>query len=350
MTEHESELLAKFEDWLEHTLGRSPNTVNVYHNHLLRLSTFLVELERSLLEAKRADLEEFIGPHAHELGIALRSRKPLIAAVRKFYHWLKLTERRSDNPAQYLLYPTVGRPLPRVLPKIHAEDLMRSCDLKTLVGARDAAIMGFLMGLGLRVSGLESLNLGSLSMQRLDDGRLQMMCRVIEKGRKERILPVPNVAQALLGMYLTHPERRALEPLALLPDGDSVLFLQSNRGACPLHDWHGERLRLGARAIQRLLERRGAKAGVPKSMLNPHSMRHFFGTEMAEHEVDLRRIQLLMGHANLNTTAIYLHTAVRKLADTMDDASPIQHLDWELAKLVRALPQPELKKLGVGHG
>lgn len=345
MNEDELELLAKFEDWLEHTLGRSGNTINVYHGHLLRLADFLGELGKGLLEAKRADLEEFVGAYAHDLGIALRSRKPLIAAVRKFYTWLKLTERREDNPAQYLLYPTVGRPLPRVLPKIHAEDLMKSCDLKTLVGVRDAALMGFLMGLGLRVSGLESLNLSSLSMHSLDDGRLQMMCKVVEKGKKERILPVPSVTQALLGMYLTHPERQRVSSLAILPDGDAVLFLQVNRGSCPLHEWHGERMRLGARAIQHMLERRGAKAGVPRNLLNPHAMRHFFGTEMAEHEVDLRRIQLLMGHSKLDTTAVYLHTAVRKLTTTMDEASPIQHLDWELAKVIKVLPKPEYKKL-----
>lgn len=346
MTELESELVAKWLDWLEHNLGRSTGTVRAYQGQIGRLSAFLAkQYQISLLEAKRPHLEVFIGAWAHQQGVAIRSRKPIIAAVRRFYAWLKLSEHRDDDPSSYLTYPAIGRPLPKVLPKIHAEDLLKDCDLQTEVGARDAALMGLLIGLGLRVDGVRQLNIGHFHMQQLDSGELQMMLKVTEKGGKERLLPVPSVAQALLGIYLTLPERIAKQDVALLPDGDSVLFLQVNRGPCPLHEWYGEARRLSIRGIQNMLVRRGVKAGVPREFLHPHAMRHFFGTELAERETDLRRIQLLMGHSSLATTTIYLHTSVRKLAQTMHEASPIQHLDFEVAKLVRVLPAP-VKRLG----
>jgi site-specific recombinase XerD len=346
MTELESELVAKWLDWLEHNLGRSPGTVRAYQGHINRLSQFLAKQHKvGVLEAKRPHLELFVGAWAHQQGVAIRSRKPIIAAVRRFYSWLKLTEHREDDPSTYLTYPNIGRPLPKVLPKIHAEDLLKDCDLQTEVGARDAALIGLLIGLGLRVEGVRQLNIGQFHMQELDNGALQMMLMVTEKGGKERLLPVPSVAQALLGIYLTLPERIAKQDYALLPDGNSVLFLQVNRGSCPEHEWYGEARRLSTRGIQHMLFRRGARAGVPREFLHPHAMRHFFGTELAERETDLRRIQLLMGHSSLATTTLYLHTSVRKLAQTMHDNSPIQHLDFEVAKLVKVLPAPA-KRLG----
>lgn len=320
-----NKLIHDYAMWLETVGGRQATTSNIYTSYLKKLENFLKEdTGVDILEADRLDLESFCGQWAHQQGMTPRSRRPLIASVRGFYKWLFEYEYREDNPAKSLSYPKAGKPLPVMMGRKNAEGLLKSCDLSTFVGARDAAMLALLISTGLRVSGLASLNQEQFyTVEDETTGHPVVMLRVMEKGKKERVVPVDEVAVLPLKIYLQHKELIALQKERLLNDGDHLMWVQIQRGICPEHDWMGENRRLSAGAIQRMIVRRGARCGIPRHELHPHAIRHLFGTELAESDVPLQRIQMLMGHADPQTTAVYIQLSGRKNAEIINQFSPL---------------------------
>lgn len=142
-----------------------------------------------------------------------------------------------------------------------------------------------------------------------------------------------------LTLYLHHAEYLAAHKQLVLDDGDHVLFIQTNRGNCPEHEWFGESRRLNSSGIQRMIIRRGERLEIPRAELHPHAFRHLFGTELAESEVDLKRIQMLMGHSSIEYTSIYIHLAGRLLHDTVVSHSPLSKMKTPMHKLADELRQ-----------
>lgn len=315
--------------WLEHNKGAAVGTINAYAGYLGRLKVHCADRGVSLLTADRRILEEFIGPVAHQSGLAPQSRRPLIAAVRSFYAWANERGVLAENPAKHIGYPKVGKPLPTKIGKNHVEQMLLRCDLATFTGWRDAALLAMLAGLGVRVSGLVAMTSNTLVVEEVD-GKTLLFATVTEKGRKMRRIPVPQEVLWFLLPYLDHPEFKAMLPTLMLPDGSHLLWVQTNRGNTPQTDWYGEKKRLSARGVTEIIRRRGQEAGIPKAMLHPHAFRHLYGTELAEHDTDRQKIQMLMGHESLESSAIYTHLATRKLAEVVEKANPLKGMHTTL--------------------
>ncbi len=335
-------MLDEYLRWLEHNEGLAVSTVVSYGGYLKRLQVHCADRGTSLLLADRRVLEEFTGPVAHQAGISLSGRRPLIAAVRSFFKWMHDQGKRGDDPAKQVSYPKVGKPLPTKISKHYAEQMLLRCDLATFAGWRDAALLAMLIGLGLRVSGLVGMTSSTLSVERLDNGHDVFFATVTEKGRKERRIPVPEEALWFLLPYLDHPEFKALLPGITLLDGSHLLWVQTNRGSCPAHDWFGEKRRLSTNGVRDIIQRRGQEAGVPDAMLHPHAFRHLYGTELVEHDTDRQKIQMLMGHSSLESSAIYTHLAERKLAEVVANANPLRGMNTRIHAMhskVKAKPK-----------
>lgn len=333
--------LTHWQEWFEHNLGRAGTSVEKYLVTLRRLAKYLKTNKMSLIDADRAALDAFCGPVAHASGLAPRSRRPLVAAVRSFYGWLESTEHIDSSPAKLLEYPKSGKPLPVMMTAPHAEKLLMSCkDLSDFVTARDAAIIALLLATGLRVSGASNMNVEQLFTGQDNAGKPLQLMRVVEKGGKERIVPISTTAKLYLELYIKHPDFIATKNERLLEDGKHVMFIQTNRGSCELHNWHGERRRLSTKGIERILVRRGERLGIPRSELHPHAIRHLFGTTLIENNVDLHRAKMMMGHSNIDTTSIYVHLAVEKLAQMAEHFSPLSGMNGPVNQLAG-----ELRKL-----
>lgn len=332
-------LLETYASWFEHTQGSAASSCSTYLGFLQRLDIFLFNKGKEFLTATRADLEEFTGPFAHQQKISPRSRRPMIAAVKSFYTWATKQEKITASPAERLVYPKAGKPLPEMITRRNAEKLLLDCDLSTFIGTRDAAIIALLAATGMRVSGVASLNQEMFFSGQDDKGRAVQLLKVSEKGKKERIIPVVPEAVMYLTLYLHHAEYVKLKKSLVLPDGDHVLFIQTNRGNCAEHEWFGESRRLNASGIQRMIIRRGERLEIPRKELHPHAFRHLFGTELAESQVDLKRIQVLMGHSSLDYTSIYIHLASRQLHDTVVSYSPLSKMQTPMHKLAEELRQ-----------
>lgn len=327
------EVVEKFLAWKSHNQGRSGRTLAIYRLSLSRLQVFLGP-DRDPLTATHDELVEFSGKWLFQQGVEALGRRPYIAGVREFFKWLYRQRAIAHDPARSLAYPTAGRKIPRTMSLQHAERLMWAPDFTTFAGVRDGAILSILIGCGLRVGGLVGLNRSSIDHIEVK-GERRMVIRTREKGGRERLVPVPKEAAMLLRVYLEHDELKAID--RSLPNGDEVLFVSVVNTRVAPHDYRGERRRLTRWAVNDIVRRYGERAGIPRDQLHPHAMRHLFGTELAESDVDLLTRQELLGHADPKSTEIYTHLAMRKKLEESDRGNPLGKMSTPVSTLLQRL-------------
>lgn len=336
-----SDALNAWCDHLRHNKGRAAATVDKYRQTIERLADWCAKppadprMRPSVsdpLKLTPADLDLFCGLYAHSLGIGIRARRPFVAAVRGFY---RFASGSAESPAQRVDYPSTGRKLPIAMTLGNAERLLGACDVATLAGLRDAAIIALFLGTGLRLSGLCALNESALVWTEIDQ-RERLLLRVREKGDRERLLPVPVEAAMLLRAYLAHPELREIDRALPGPGFDRVLFVSFNNRHIAAHEYSGEARRIGHSGVYDIVQRAGERAKIPRDQLRPHALRHLYGTELAESDVDLLQRQSLLGHADPSSTEIYTHLASRKLTATVDKAAPLSKMRGPLLDTLRA--------------
>ena len=195
-------------------------------------------------------------------------------------------------------------------------------------------MMGLLIGCGLRASGLVNLNDNCVIEDEVD-GNVRLMLKVREKGDKERLLPIPPEADMLLRLYMAHEDLKQIN--RLLPDGNKVLFVSVKNRTCSADEYHGEKRRLNRRAVLQMVAKHGQRVGIPDDQLHPHAMRHLFGTELIEGDVNIINAQKLMGHVDAKSTEIYVHTARRKLTREVDRANPLGKMNTPVSALLKQL-------------
>lgn len=223
-----------------------------------------------------------------------------LAALRSFYRFLVREGRAAANPAAEVRTPKLPKPLPRVLTKDEAGALLDSPEGEAPAALRDRAILETLYSTGARVSELVGMNVDDLN---LGDG----LVRLRGKGKKERIVPVGEVAVEAIKEY-----REQLRPSAVShppsAGGDDPVF-RNRRGG-----------RLTARSVERIVAR--YSKALPGGSIGPHALRHSFATHLLDEGADLRAIQELLGHASLATTEKYTHVAPDRLLAMYDRAHP----------------------------
>lgn len=326
-------LIESFLQFKHLNAGRSERTVDVYRLALTRLVEFFAE--RDPLAATYDDLLAFTGPWLHKRGLVDPvSRRTHIAAMRQFFGWAHDNRHIRGNPAANLPYPRRATKIPRVMTLASAEKLMWGPDFSTFEGVRDGAMIALMVGCGLRVTGIVRLNASDIIQDEID-GKVRMLVKVKEKGDKERLLPIPPEADLLLRCYLEHPDLKEI-PRAL-PNGDQVLFVTTRNRTVPAHEYHGDKRRFNRRSVLMMIKRYGQRAGIPEAQLHPHAMRHLFGTELIESDVNLLNAQKLLGHADPKSTEIYTHTAMRKLTKEVDRANPLAKMNTPVSQLLKQL-------------
>ena len=315
-----SDLISEWLSWLEHNKGRAVGTIGKYDGYLLRLENYLASHDTELLKASKQQLLDFCGLEAHKSGMRALARRPMVAAIKGFFKWALDQWYIQEDPAACVPYPSAGRRLPKGMDFSNAERLMLAPDLNTFIGIRDAAILAVFIGCGLRLSGLVSLNQSSLLFYK-EDGRECLALRVVEKGDNERWVPAPDEVLYLLRAYLGHPELRAID--RTLEDGDQVLFVSVRNRSIPEHDYYGESRRLASRSVAEMLEKYGDKLGLPRNQCRPHALRHLYATELVEEDVQMLKVQTLMGHSDPKSTMVYNHVAMRSLRRAVVKGNPL---------------------------
>jgi integrase/recombinase XerC len=275
----------------------SPHTLRSYRSDLEELGAFLAEGGPRARDVTigRISIDDLRAFAATKLRVARRStvsRK--VAAIRGFFSFLATSGRIRRNPAAELVAPKIEKRLPVFLPIDDTERLLNGMTAGDAWAERDHAILETLYSSGLRVSELVGLD-----WQHVD---FENECvRVFGKGRKERIVPIGEVALDAL---------RSLRK-RLRDDGiERAAVFVNRRGG-----------RLTTRSVARFVKLYALRSGTPVAA-SPHSLRHSFATHLLNQGADLRAIQELLGHSSLSTTQRYTHVNLDHLMKAYDDAHP----------------------------
>jgi len=269
----------------------SQHTVAAYRRDL---TTFTAHcgLDTCINSISRNQVQDWLVA-AHASGLAASTLARRLSAVSSFFDAAVQAGLCHSNVAAGVRPPKQPPRLPRTLPPEQTSALLQSTDRQS--EARDLALLAVMYGCGLRVSEVVGLNMGDVNLQQ----RSACELRVLGKGRKERIVPLPDGAVPYLQAYLT--ERG---------DHDIQAVFLNQRGT-----------RLSVRSVQRMLKERALKTGADVSV-TPHRLRHSFATHLLADGVDLRAIQELLGHASLATTERYTHLDITKLTEVYDKTHP----------------------------
>ncbi|HEV2035788.1 MAG TPA: tyrosine-type recombinase/integrase [Candidatus Dormibacteraeota bacterium] len=269
--------------WLQLEANRSPNTVRAYESELHKLLGFLAANGHSLVleDLRHDDLRAFQRHLAGRLK-SPASRARALVAIRSWLRWVAKEGLIQNDLSNGITLPKLEQRLPKPIDPDELTRLLAALPRSTLPEKRDRAMVQFLISTGCRIS-------EALALDRTDFPRSGNRLIVTGKGSKQR------------AVYLTTDARSALEEyLAAREDACMALFVNFDRS---VSDDRGRRLTAaGARYIVRRIRKElGAW-----SFKSPHVARHTAATTLLEVTGgDVRLVQEVLGHANLNTLQGY---------------------------------------------
>ena len=292
------------EAFLESLAGRnaSPGTIIEYRRHTTEFLGFLAGRGVDWTRPDRSTIRAYLSALA-DRELAASSVAGRLSAIRSLYRHALRNGRIETDPLAGVRAPRRPSRLPRVLSIDEAASLvtaprrLRSRD--EALARRDASMLEMLYATGMRISELAGLTLDRVDLER-------RRLRVIGKGNKERQLLFGAPAAGALRGYLAEGR-----PVLAARGGAANAAVYLNANGAPL----------SVRGARLVLERWVRAAGAPKRT-SPHTLRHSFATHLLEGGADLRVVQELLGHANLQTTQIYTHLSDAALRSAYREAHP----------------------------
>lgn len=262
--------------------GFAPATLAAYAADLRDFGDWL--LRAGCRDARAISLDRITGHlrHLQERGLEVSSIARHVATIRVFCRFLESTGKIASNPAELLTQPSRWRRLPNVMAQEQVAALIAAPEPDDPHALRDVAMIELMYAAGLRATEVAWLNVGSVHF---DLG----VVRVMGKGSKERIVPIGKPAQDATQRYL-----RELRPMLLRPNKLSDRLLLSRTGSP-----------ITRVVVWQIIKRHARRAGMRR--VHPHVLRHSFATHLLAGGADLRVVQELLGHSNINTTQVYTH-------------------------------------------
>lgn len=228
------------------------------------------------------------------IGSAARARK--LSAIKSFYKYLTVrTKLLDDNPVKDLEFPKIRKSLPKYLTLEESRRLLEAVQGPN--AARDFAILMIFLNCGIRRSELVGLNLTDVYDDRI---------RVVGKGNKERIVYMGSACKKAIENYMIERNK---------------IVLSDNRALFGSRDKN----RMSVSAVHRLVKKHLLAAGLDATQFSAHKLRHTAATLMLSNGVDVKAVQEVLGHENLNTTQIYTHIENTELKIAAE-ANPISKL------------------------
>jgi len=233
-----------------------------------------------------------------EYGIDSSARARKLSAIKSFYKYLTVrTKQLAENPVADLEYPKLRKSLPKYLTIEQSASLLRAVAGQN--EKRDYAILMLFLNCGIRRSELVGLNISDVYEDRI---------RVVGKGNKERFVYFGAACRKAIDAYL--PERQKK-------------VLSDNRALFGSRDGN----RISVTAVHRLVKKHMLSAGLDATQFSAHKLRHTAATMMLSGGVDVKTVQEVLGHENLNTTQIYTHIENTELK-LAAEANPLSKLDF----------------------
>ena len=291
LSEANSRVVSGFLDYLKVEKGLAPLTVAAYTTDVSQFTDFLAKRKRTLLNARRDDVRDFI-QQLFANSVDGRSVGRKLSTLRHLYRYMLLDKLIDHDPTLNIDSPKQWKVLPKSLARDEMEMLLRSPHPRSqnkqaeAIALRDRAMLEVFYAGALRVSEMIAVKLEDL---KLDLGYVL----VRGKGDKERIVPLGKSAQDTLADYM---KRSRL----LLAGGRTSPLLFLGRGA----------RKLTRQRVWQVVRAASCSMGRNAS---PHMLRHSCASHMVENGADLRTVQTILGHADIATTQVYTHLALDRL-------------------------------------
>ena len=235
---------------------------------------------------------------APDYGISASSRARKLSAIKSFFKYLTVrTKQLQENPVADLEYPKIRKSLPKYLTLEQSAKLLSS--VSGVNEKRDYAILMLFLNCGIRRSELVGLNITDVYEDRI---------RVIGKGNKERFVYFGKACRKAIDTYMEERKKKVLT--------DNRALFGSRNGN-----------RISVTAVHRLVDKALLQAGLDSTQFSAHKLRHTAATMMLSGGVDVKTVQEVLGHENLNTTQIYTHIESTELKIAAE-ANPLSKLDF----------------------
>lgn len=284
----------------------SPETIK---KHRLQLNDFIRWCEdRDLTQPRQITRQILLSYQRHLMHQIDRRGRPYsarnqhsrVGSIRVWFKWLMRESHIPLNPAADLDLPKVIRRLPKhVLSEADAEKILSQPDVTTALGLRDRAILETLYSTGVR-----RMEIVNLQLHDVDDERGVVTINQ-GKGKKDRVIPIGGRALGWIAKYLAE-----VRPDLVVDFGNNSLFLTAMG-----HTFSPT----GMSKLVREYIADGGKTG------SCHLFRHTMATLMLEGGADVRYVQEMLGHTNLETTQIYTRVSIRKLQEVHARTHPAKN-------------------------
>ena len=271
-----------FLEYLKYERRVSVNTVDSYGENLLLLKNYT---NKELISLKKEDIKDFLD----NVEATARTKAHYLTVFNSFYKYLVFMDKIKSNPCDGIKAPKLEKKLPTYLTNEEIAKLF-NIRLTKPVDYRNKAILEVMYATGARISEVINLELNQIDFE-------ECIIRVVGKGKKERIIPLDDVAIEALDNYINN-----YRPFLIKNETCNYVFLNKN----------GEKI--SRQMIFKILKNLANKAGITKE-ISPHTLRHSFASNLLNNGADLRVIQELLGHENLETTEIYSHLQNKKIKD-----------------------------------
>lgn len=322
------QILREFLIYHETIKGQSPLTISEYYLDLRMFLRFIklmrndmpINTDLEIIDIKDVDLnfvrsidtseifdflsylanDRAINPEnpAPDYGISASARARKLSAIKSFYKYLTVrTKQLTENPVADLEYPKLRKSLPKYLTMEQSASLLQAVSGPN--EKRDYAILMLFLNCGIRRSELVGLNLSDVYEDRI---------RVVGKGNKERFVYFGSACRKAIDAYLVERSKKILT--------DNKALFGSRDGN-----------RISVTAVHRLVKKALMQAGLDSTQFSAHKLRHTAATMMLSGGVDVKTVQEVLGHENLNTTQIYTHIENTELKIAAE-ANPLSKLDF----------------------
>lgn len=317
--EENPDYINSFLDYSATILNKSPNSIKEYNYDLMMFFRFIKihfkltdETDFSKIKINDipisvvqkitlSDIHAFISYMAIELRSKSATRARKVSTIRIFFKYLSQKANLIDvNPAQNLETPKSDKRLPKYLNLEESQRLLNVTENEDNRNyKRDFAIITLFLNCGLRLSELVGINIKDIDFS---DAKLN----VIGKGNKERTIYLNKACLRAINEYLQIRPKQGVKVDKL--NSHKALFLSERKE------------RISKRTVQHIVNKELQLAGLDISKYSVHKLRHTAATLMYQYgKVDIRALQVLLGHESISTTEIYTHVNNNQVRDAVEN-------------------------------
>ena len=282
------EAIKKYLEYIIFELNYSELTKKDYESDLNIYSNFLKNRKINYLNMSKEKVMAYL-KYLDELKYQNKSISRNLSSIRSFYTYLVEIKEIDENIFKRIRNPKVTKKLPNYLSVKEIDEILKNMQEESIFDIRNKCLFELLYATGIRVSEISNLLLKDIDIN-------EKSIRILGKGKKVRIVYFGEYAKKLLEKYL-----RVRNKLIKNKNIDN-LFINNQGGI------------LSRQSIEYIIDKIIKKSTITHK-ISPHTLRHSFATHLLDGDADLKSVQELLGHENLDTTEIYTHVSTEKLRE-----------------------------------